>query len=117
MAKAILQGTGLGFAWGLENGPVDVEQPAVIAAPDPAIGEQPKLQRSAAVGTVQFEQPHGAPAIAKGDEFLAQERDTPRDIPQVLGKAYWLPKAPEVFPTRHARADAGQFGIFLGNVA
>jgi hypothetical protein len=65
---------------------------------------------------VQFEQSHGAPAIAERDEFLAQERDTPREIPQVIAKAHRLPEAPEVFSTRCARANVGQFGVFLGHV-
>jgi hypothetical protein len=117
MAEAVLQGTGLGLAWGLENSPVDVEQPAVVAASDPALGEQPKLQRGAAVGTVQFEQPHGTPAIAERDEVLSQDRDTPWEIPQVIGKADGLPEAPEIFPTGRARTDVGQFCVFLGDVA
>ena len=41
----------------------------------------------------------------------------PREILQVISKAHWLPEASEVFSTRRARADAGQFGVFLGNVA
>jgi hypothetical protein len=116
MAEAILQSAGLGLAWGLEKSPVDIEQPAVVAAPDPALGEQPKLQRGAAVGTVQFEQPHGAPAVAERDEILAQKRDTPREVTQIIGKAHRLPEAPEVFPTWCARANVGQLGVFLRNV-
>jgi len=43
VAEPVLQSARRRLAWGLEDGPIYVEEPAVVAAPDPSFGDQAKL--------------------------------------------------------------------------
>src|SRR5947209_12154875 len=66
---------------------------------------------------VQFEQTHGAALIAERHEVLSQDLDPVRQIPQLVGEADRLPETAEVFAASRARADMGEFGVLLGDLA
>ncbi len=61
------------FARGFEDRAVAPEQPAVIAAADARLADQPEFERCAAMRAMQLQQPHGTLAIAKRDQILAED--------------------------------------------
>src|SRR5262249_62344482 len=50
-------------------------------------------------------------------QLLAQNRDAQREIAQLVGHAYRLPEAAQVFPTGRAWADMREFGVFQGDIS
>ena len=82
--QAVLQCAVRRFAGRFEDRAVDIEQPAVIAAADPLVGNQAEFERSAAMRAMQFEKAHRAAAVAEGDEILAHDAQPPRQVAQFL---------------------------------
>jgi hypothetical protein len=50
----MLQGAVRRLARGVEDGPIDVKEPAVIAAPDAFLRHQTKLQRGTTMWAMEF---------------------------------------------------------------
>jgi hypothetical protein len=78
VAEPVFQRARRRLARGLENGSIDVKQPAVIAAPNPSFGNQAELQRGTPMRTVQLKESHGTPEVAEHDEILSQDSDPER---------------------------------------
>ena len=75
MAEAVFE-RGVGwFAGSLQDAPVDAHQPAVVAAPQPMLADQPELQGGSTMGTVQLHQACVPAAIAEDHQVLAQDTD------------------------------------------
>ena len=90
-----------------------IEEPPVVAAPDPLGADQTILPGGATVGTVQLQQSHDPAQVAEHHQFLPQDFDPQRKVVQVVGKANRLPVAAEVFAARRAWADMGERGVLL----
>jgi hypothetical protein len=71
MTEPVLQGTVCRFTRGLQDCTVYTEEPAVIAAADPLIRDQPIFQRGPSMRTVQLQHTHLASKISEGDEIFA----------------------------------------------
>jgi len=106
--EPILQGAVGGLAGRLEDRAVTIEQPAVVAAADAPLADQAELERGAAMGAMQFQEADAAAPVAVGDEVLAEDADAPRQVAQFAGEDDRLPEAPQIFPARRPRPDAGQ---------
>src|SRR5262249_318778 len=117
VTEALLQRAVRRLAGGLEQRAVDVEEPAVVAAPDAALGDEPELERGAALWAVPLEQPHHAAEVAERPQRLAEERPRDRQVAQVVGEADRLPESPEVFTARRARTHARELCVLSGHVA
>ena len=116
VAEAVFKGGAGGFARGFEDGAVDVEQPAVVAATDAALRDQPELQGCAAVGAVGFDHADAAAEIAEGHQFLAEDFEGHGGIAQLVGVADGLPEAAQVFAAGGAGAYVGEFLVFFGDL-
>src|SRR5258707_824969 len=88
MLEAVLEGALRGLEGRLQDAALDVVQPPVVAATEPALLDAAVLQRGAAVTTAEEHQPWASLAIAESDEVLAQEADPFRKILQVRGAAH-----------------------------
>src|SRR5262249_23336911 len=105
------------LAWSLQDRPIHIEEPAVVAAPDTTFGDQAKLQRGAAMGTVQLEQPHLPSQVAERYECLPQNGAAPTVFLGVVRKPRRLTEAAKVFPPGRAGARVCDFSVFLWNLA
>ncbi len=65
--------------------------------------------------TMQFQQARGAALVTERNQILAEDLDPIWQVAQFVGKADRLPKAAQIFAARRARADTGEFRIFLRN--
>src|SRR5690242_18800378 len=90
----------------LEDRAVGVEQPAVVAAANPLLRDQPELERSAAVGAMKLQQSDRPAAVAEGDEILPQDAQPTRQVAQLLRQHNRLPKMAHIFAARRSRPDA-----------
>jgi hypothetical protein len=89
----------------------------MIAAAYPLRVDQPELQRRAAMGAMQFQQPHDAALVAENDQFFPQDFDPVRQVAQFVGKADRLPKSAQVLAAWRAWTDMGKVGILVGDIA
>ncbi len=64
----------------LEDGAVDVIEPAVIATADAAGADDAVFERHTAMAAKFIEQPDPAAAVAEDDEILAEDADRPRQV-------------------------------------
>jgi hypothetical protein len=67
--------------------------------------------------TMQLQQPYGAAAVAKPHQLLAEDLNPQRQIFQLVREANRLPKAPQILAAWCARADMGEFRVFVGHLA
>ena len=74
-----------GSPGGLEHAAVDVEQPAVIAAADTALGDDPVFERRAAMAAVPVKQPHALRSVPEQHKVLAQDPDGEGKIRELRG--------------------------------
>jgi hypothetical protein len=51
----------------VQNPPIDIHEPAVIAAPYPLLRDEAELQRGAAMGTVEFQTSHLTALVTEHD--------------------------------------------------
>ena len=98
----------------LQNGAVHVEQPAVVAAADAALGDDSVLQRRPAVAAVLVQEAEPSREIAEQHQLLAQDLDQHRAFPDLLAHRHRHPEAPEVLAARGARAGVGELRILAG---
>ena len=109
----------VGFTRRLEDGAVDVEVPAVIAADHALLGDAPELERRAPVGAMLVQQTDAALEIAEHDQILAEDADRHR-IGLVLDLRRHGDRVPEpahVFPARRARPDVCELLVLLDRSA
>ena len=104
------------LARGLEDHPVDVEQPAVVAAADPALRDDAELERRSAVAAVPVQDPDPALQIAEHDEVLAQDAHRERYVAELRGERHRLPVTAKQLATRSPGADMGQLFVLGRNV-
>ena len=104
------------LAGGLEDHPVDVEQPAVVAAAEPPLRDDAELQRRAAVTAVPVQDPDPAFQVAKHHEVLAQDPHRQGNVAELRGERHRLPVAAEQLAARRPGTDMGQL-LVLGRNA
>ena len=117
VAQPVLEGAVGRLARGFEDRAVGSEQPAVIAAANARLADQPEFERGAAMRAMQFQQPDLAALVAKGDEVLAEDAQPPRHLAQLRGLDDRLPEPPQIFAAGRARADPGQFLVYRRTIA
>src|SRR5581483_12087003 len=83
VAEAILEGAVRWLARRVEDSPIDVEVPAVIAALDAPLSDDAELQRRPAVAAMELQQPDAPALVTKDDEVLAEDANAPREIFQL----------------------------------
>ena len=94
-----------------QDGAVHVEQPAMVAAPDAALGDDPVLQRRPAVAAMLVQQAEPPGEIPEQHQLLAQHPDEDGTLPDLLAHRHRHPEAPEVFAARGMRAGMGQLRV------
>ena len=93
MAQPVLERAVGGLTRGFEDRAVGAEQPAVVAAANALLIDQPEFERGAAMRAMQFQQPDRAALVAKGDQVFPQDPQPPRDFSQFGGLDDGLPEA------------------------
>jgi hypothetical protein len=68
----------------------------MVAAAYTLSANEPKLQRGAAVWTVQLLDTHRAAPVAKHHELLAEDFDPMRQVAQLVNETNRLPKATHI---------------------
>jgi hypothetical protein len=96
----------------LEDASVDVEEPAVIAAADAALGDDAVLERRAAMGAVLVQEADVPREVAEDHQILAQDPDCQRQIGQLRCHRDRMPEAAHVLAAGCAAADPRQ--LFVG---
>src|ERR1041384_7950150 len=109
--RALLQRAGRRFARYLEDGPVHVEQPPVIAAADAVLRHEPEFERGAAMAATPVEQPDVAAAVAEKDQLFVQNFYPLGKIIDLGRELDRLPETTQVLAARRTGPDVGQFGI------
>jgi hypothetical protein len=89
----------------------------MVAAAQALAVDQPEFQGCTAMRTVQFQESHGAVAVAERHQILAEDFYPARQPLQVVGEADGLPEPAHIFTARRTRADMGEFSILLGDIA
>ena len=64
----------------LEDGAVDIEVPAVVAAANTGLVELAVFERGAAVRVMQLQEPEPAAEVAKQNQIFAQDTQSQRDV-------------------------------------
>ena len=82
----------------VEDGAVDVEVPAVVAAADTALLYLAELERRAPVHAAPFQQPDPPASVAERHQVLAEDPDGPRKVIELRFHADGLPEAAQVLP-------------------
>ena len=100
------------LARGVEQGTVDVEVPAVVAAPNPAPLTGAVLERGPPVRAAPVHETDASLAVAKDHQVFAQNPKRDRQLAELGGQRHRMPEPPQVLPARRAGADAGQ--LFVG---
>ena len=114
VAKLAGDGTLGRLAGRLENGAVHVEQPAVVAAADAALGEDPVLERCPAMAAMLVQEADTSREVAEQHQLLAEHLDEDGALRELLGRRHRHPEAPEVLPAWRARPRVGQLRILAG---
>jgi len=117
MKETVLQWAVRWLARCFEDRAVDVEQPTVIAAPDPLIGNQTEFERGAGMGTVKLQEARRAAAVAECHEILTHNPQPPRQILQFLRPDDRLPEAAQILAAGCPRSDPGELLIGRGSRA
>jgi hypothetical protein len=111
MIEAILQRAVRRFSRRVEDLAVDVEEPAVIATPQPLVTDQAKLQGRAAMGTVELKKAYCAAPVAKGHQVLTEDAQTPRQVLHFLRGDNGLPKASQVLAAGRRWSHLSELGV------
>src|SRR6185369_14557432 len=91
--------------------PVDVVDPAVIAAAEAALDGNAELERRAAVRAVQMQDADAATPVTEHHEILAEDPHAQRCVDEIAGEGHRLPEAAQVLPARRAGPDFGELPI------
>ena len=95
----------------LQDRAVHVEQPSVVAAADPALGDDPVLERGPAVAAMPVQQAEPPGEVPEQHEVLAEHGDGGGMLPQLLAHRHRDPEPPEVLAARGAGAGVGQLRV------
>ena len=98
----------------LQNGAVHVEQPAVVAAADAALGDDAVLERRPAVTAVLVQEADPSGEVPEQDQLLAEDLDEDRPLPDLLRHRHRQPESPEVLAARGAGPGVGQLRVLAG---
>ena len=98
----------------LQQGAVDVEVPAVVAAADPAPVAGAVLQGGPPVRAAPVHEPDPRLAVAEQHQVLAQDPHRDRQVGDLRRQRHRMPEPPQVLAARSARADADELVVGLG---
>src|SRR4029450_9171494 len=76
----------------VQNPPIDIHEPAVIAAPYALLRDQAELQRGAAMGTVEFQTSPLPALITEHDQVLSKKAHAQWDLLYPCRARHWLPE-------------------------
>jgi hypothetical protein len=95
---------------------MDIVEPAVVEAPQPAVLETPVAQVGASVGAVNAQQAGPPLIVAKHDEVLAEQSHGERRAArlQLLAERGWLPVPAEQIPSHSSGTDAREEIVLFG---
>ena len=93
---------------GVEDGAVDVEVPAVVAAADAALLDLAELERGAPVHAAPFQHPDPPACVAEHHQVLAEDPDGPRKVLELRFDADGLPEAAQVLPAGRSVSHAAK---------
>ena len=96
------------FARLLQAVSLDVEQPAVIAAAEPALLDLAVVERGPAVRAACVDEPGAARPVAEEDQVLAEDPYRPGRGPGVSDQTDRVPVAAQQLAHRRARPDLGE---------
>src|SRR5262245_8620238 len=88
----------------------------MVATAQPAFFDPAEFQRSAAMAAAKKQQSRLTPAVAKGDEILAEDAHLLGQIGEIRRETDRLPVAAHKFAARRPRSDPGQLRIGLRNL-
>src|SRR5207245_3863422 len=117
LPDALLEPTARGISRRFQAAPVDVVDPAVIAAADAALERDPELERRSAMRAVQVQHADAPAAVAEDDQILAQNPRPQGRRREIARERHGLPEPAQVLAARGARSDFGQLGIRRRNLA
>ena len=101
------------FARCFQDGAVDVEQPAVIAAADAPLGDDAVLQRGAPMAAVPVHDAGPPRLVPEGDEVLAERLHRLGQVGEMIRQADGQPEASEVLAHRRPGPGLRQQGVGL----
>jgi hypothetical protein len=96
------------LAWLLQAVSLDVEQPAVIAAAEPALLHLAVVERGPAVRAARVDEPGAAWPVAEEDQILAEDPYRPGNGPGVGDQTDRMPVAAQQLAHRRAGTDLGE---------
>ena len=99
----------------LQDLPVHVEHPAVIAAHDAAFLDDAELERCAAVRAIERKQANAAGLVLEQSKILAEHTGSDRHVFQICSEADRMPEPAEVLTARRAGPDLRQL-LVLGEL-
>ena len=117
MIEAVLELRVGRLARGLEDPAVDVEQPAVIAAANAALADDPVFERSPAMAAMPVQHADASRPVAEHDEVFAHDPRRAGQVREVAGQRHGVPELAQVLPARRPRTDVGQLRVLRRNRA
>ena len=98
----------------LQDGAVHVEQPAVVAAADAALGDDSVLERRPAVAAMLVQEANPSREVPEQHQFLAEHLDKDGPLRELPGHRQRHPETTEVLAARGARPRVGQLRVLAG---
>ena len=98
----------------LQDRPVHIVMPAVIAAADAALLDETVFERRVAVAAAEMQEPHPTAEVAEQHQVLVHDADRQGQLAELGCKRDRVPEASKVFSAGRARTDMGKLGILLG---
>ncbi len=111
LPHALAEPAARGLARRLQAPPVDVEDPAVVAAAQPALERDAELERGPAVRAVQMQDAGARAPVAEDHQVLAEDAHAARWPVEIARERDRLPESPEIFAARGAGTDRRELGI------
>ena len=105
------------FARRVQDRPVHVVVPAVIAAAYATLLDEAVFERGVAVAAAEMQQPDPPAEVAEQDQLLVQDTDRQRQLAELGRQRDRVPESPQVLPARRAPTDMGELGILTGAAA
>ena len=105
------------FGRGVQDAPVNIVVPAVVAAGDAVFLDDAVFQTGTSVRAVFVHQAQPPRTITKNHQVFAKDTQRHRQITHLIGHGDRLPAPAQPFPTGAAWANAGQLGIRVPDIA